>query len=186
MTNTTVSGAKDRARLLMSHLAKSGITINLAQALEALSATENGTDWNRYQAVLKATKDSMETKDYPPHRIIAGRPGGGGTGIVEALFSYEATHSKTIPLLILLFDINMPPLGDPENIKGIVIKLIVITETPRHPEIIKLRAAALDAIIERIPRWKHGISSSIGTVFIEGMEAVDTADSTYYDVKLPQ
>lgn len=212
--NNTISGAKARARLLMSHLAKSGITITLAQALEALSATENGTDWNRYQAALKANKESVKTREFPPHRIIAGRPGGGGTGIVEALFSYEATHSKTIPLLILLFDasmpqyrafdttgwvhvhftvdpahpceIKLPPLGDPDNIKGIVIKLIVITETPRHQEVIKLRAAALDSLIEQIPRWKYGIASSLGTVFIEGMEMVDTADSTYYDVKFPR
>lgn len=212
--NNTISGAKARARLLMSHLAKSGITITLAQALEALSATENGTDWNRYQAALKANKESVKTREFPPHRIIAGHPGGGGTGIVEALFSYEATHSKTIPLLILLFDasmpqyrafdttgwvhvhftvdpahpceIKLPPLGDPDNIKGIVIKLIVITETPKHQEVIKLRASALDSIIEQIPRWKYGIASSLGTVFIEGMEMVDTADSTYYDVKFPR
>jgi hypothetical protein len=198
----------------MCHLAKSGTTITLAQALEALSATENGTDWNRYQAALKADRSAVETRKYPPHRIIAGRPGGGATAIIEALFSYEATHSKTIPLLILLFDasmpqyrafdttgwihvhftvdpahpceIKLPPLGNTDNIRGIVIKIIVITETPKHQEVIKLRAAALDSIIEQIPRWKYGIASSLGTVFIEGMEMVDTADSTYYDVKFPK
>jgi hypothetical protein len=109
--NITISGVKARARLLMAHMRESGKEMSLTQALEALSASENNTDWNRYQAFIKSARllpqaPSPQTS-HSPHKIFASGPGFGSGPIAEAVFAHGTT-TGSIPVIVMLREHEFP------------------------------------------------------------------------------
>lgn len=107
----TISAAKARARHLKAHLERRGKEISLSEALEAISASENQTDWNRYQSALKRLKTFPEaipdTGKRQPHKIFIAPPGSGSSAVAEITFVKNIMNGK-IPILISLYDQKFP------------------------------------------------------------------------------
>jgi hypothetical protein len=106
MSAITVSGVKAKARLLINHFEKSGISISLAQALEAVSAADNGTDWNRYRSSLKSAAGAPTVDPGHKHKIIVRSPGTGTNAVLHSLFGYELLHTDGLPIFIELLKDN--------------------------------------------------------------------------------
>lgn len=86
---TLVDSAKRRAKLLMQRLKELGADIKHTQALEALAASEDFSDWNRYQAHLLRHNPALDLD--PSLNVVALRPGMGKT--TAALAQVQARRS---------------------------------------------------------------------------------------------
>ena len=210
--NTTVSAVKTRARALMSHLAKSGKSVTLSEALEAISATDNGSDWNRYQAALKKNRNApqapAESKEYQPHKVLACYSSNEVPRMAEAIFAHEADNGK-IPVIVLLEDIpfpqnlmandagwitvevklakdstvHMPVLNYAEDIKGIIIKPI----TNWHEMAPDLaRSLCMKHLLSFIPEWSEELIKRLGTIIFYGLHLAESSYVDYYETKLPE
>lgn len=210
--NTTVSAVKTRARALKNHLAKSGKDISLSEALEAISATENGSDWNRYQATLKKLKlyaqATSVAKEYPPHKVLACHPGEGMDCAAEAIFALDTLAGK-VPVIVLLEDmpfpqnmmaddagwvtihvnigkdstVSMGALGNAEDIRGIVIKPIIFWHV-MTPDI--ALALCMKHLLGSMPDWCPELLKRIGTVIFYGLHLAESSYTDYYQTKFPE
>lgn len=157
--NSTISAAKARARLLKTHLENSGKAISLSEALEAISASENKTDWNRYQAALKHARNTPDSPQiatrHQPHKIFAAPPGSGSGAIAEITF-VKNIHDGKVPVLIMLSEHKFPTNAEQDTSDWLTIDVTytdeLITNVRDIPNYDKIKGLIIRLRLEQFPR----------------------------------
>lgn len=211
MKNATISGAKTRARLLIDHMAKSGTKFTMPDALEAISASENNSDWNRYQAALKSSRNAPEAAPASiPHTVLASHPGLGASAIIEALLAFDMEKADSIPLHIVFYAHDFPTAQSVDRSKivtlksrhGAILQLATISPEKAGAIVIYLcaetgiglegqekRAAhskELESVLKGIEGWDPAVLAQIGRVTISGFEATENLNSKFYSSVFPK
>ncbi|MDT8925512.1 glyoxalase superfamily protein [Pseudomonas taiwanensis] len=112
MNDLTVSGAKALARGIVERMTALGVTMSLAQALEAVAASYHYSDWNRFLDALKKGRLQSSSGYHDvkqPHRLIATAPDKGANLVLEHEFEYQRNKPDQYPILIELG--GFAPLG---------------------------------------------------------------------------
>jgi hypothetical protein len=105
MNDLTVSGAKALARGMIERMAALGVPLTYAQALEAVAASHQYTDWNRFLDALKKGRIQTACSDFvakPVHRLIVSLPGHGSSVVLEHEFERQTSNPQCYPILIEL------------------------------------------------------------------------------------
>lgn len=212
MKNATISGAKSRASRLIPHMAKSGIRITMPDALEAISAAENNSDWNRYQAALK---NSRSAPDEPlaaiPHTVLACDPGMGSSAVTEALFTFDMEMTDVIPIFIKAYRHNFPSsfvdrskIFSMMSVRGEILHLTEATGDVKSKvsaivifldestgmgfigeDKTQEYAKELASVLKGIQNWHPSVLKKIGRVIVGDFEVADSDDSDFYSRLFP-
>jgi hypothetical protein len=211
MNDLTVSGAKALARGLVERMATLGVPMTLARALEAVAASHDFPDWNRFRDALKKgrVQTSVQGRDvYPPHRLVVTAPGHGSSALIEHEFLLEARQPGVLPIMIRFNDAPFDSYLYQAIVPSAKVTVVDATYTEESTDKIKFRRSlSLDGSGLIVNLWapsKHLVSAwkallplipsllerqhleKPGTLFIQDLGRVDRDNSDDYDVGLPQ
>ncbi|MDU8350791.1 glyoxalase superfamily protein [Pseudomonas syringae pv. actinidiae] len=91
---------KSQAAALSERLKSLGVDIKNTQALEAVSALLNSSDWNRLNARLNALTASDTPFQRREHKILVGAPGVGKTHTLMNIFKRELEKGEKAPVFV--------------------------------------------------------------------------------------
>lgn len=210
MNDLTVSGAKALARGMVERMGAIGVPMTLAQALEAVAASNNFPDWNRFRDALKKgrVQCSLWQEEQRPHRLVATAPGYGCAALIEHEFLLEARQPGVLPVMIRFNDAPYGSYLFQQIVPSANVTVVDASYNEDAPDKIVFRGRLpLDGtglIIniwsppkQIIPAWKELLSlipslfdrqhlEMAGTLFVENLSQVDRQDGDDYDVALPQ
>jgi hypothetical protein len=211
MNDLTVSGAKALARGMVDRMAALGVPMTYAQALEAVAASHQYSDWNRFLDALKKGRVQLSSpgkEEHRPHRLIVTAPGFGCGAVIDHDFLFEASQPGVLPVMIRF---NNAPL-DSYLFQQIVPSAKVTVMHAMYDDIASDKIvfsgslpldgtgliiniwsppnqliSAWKAMLPLIPSlFQHRHLEMPGTLFIEDLHRVDRQSGDDYDVCLPQ
>lgn len=91
---------KNQAAALSERLKFLGVDIKNTQALEAVSALLNSSDWNRLSAKLSTLTASDAPFQRRENKILVGAPGVGKTQTLMSIFKRELEQGEKIPVFV--------------------------------------------------------------------------------------